>query len=235
MEIVKLGVQRRYPVRHFIQSMVDAEKITQNIIPQFGPVAHLAFEGQDDGAPEVLHRQSHRKAAISSDLDRLPRLDALADFRDQGLARLDFVRKGLVSDHHTGKALLDLHSGGLRSGCGGCIGGRCVRLFPVSLGRRGGFHRHHRMGMLRQRFHVGLQPRDKALVFLDFLREPFQQIILHTVLMALVVRFQQTQAGHVNVQVHLLLYQRISRAQGLDLRIGEGGLVHVLAGAHRGF
>ena len=91
------------------------------------------------------------------------------------------------------------------------------------------------MGMLRQRFHVGLQPRDKALVFLDFLREPFQKIVLHAVLMALVVRFEQPQAGHVNVQVHLLLYQRISGAQGLDLRIGEGGLVHVLAGAHRGF
>ena len=62
-----------------------------------------------------------------------------------------------------------------------------------------------------------------------------QHIVLHLELLALMVRFQDAQAGHVNVQVHLLPDEGIASAQGLDLRIGKGGLVHVLAGAHRGF
>ena len=233
-QIVKLGAKHRHPVRHLVQGVVDAEQITQHIIAQFGPVGHLAFEGQDKGTPEVLHGQGHRKAAIGADFHRLPRLDSLTDFRNQGLARLHLIGKGLVPDHHTGEALLDLHS--WRGGCiGRGIGGGCVRLFPFRLGRGSGLYRHHRMGMLRQRFHIRLQPHDKALVFLDSLGEVFQKIVLHTVLLALMVRFQQPQAGHVNIQVHLLFYQRISSAQGLDLRIGEGGLVHILTGAHRGF
>ena len=49
------------------------------------------------------------------------------------------------------------------------------------------------------------------------------------------VGFQHLQLGDLNVQVHLLLDERISGAQCLDLRIGKCLFVHILAGAHRGF
>ncbi|CUO68611.1 Uncharacterised protein [Flavonifractor plautii] len=86
-----------------------------------------------------------------------------------------------------------------------------------------------------QGLHILLKSGDKALALLNLLREMAQHIVLHLELLALMVRFQDAQAGHVNVQVHLLPDEGIASAQGLDLRIGKGGLVHVLAGAHRGF
>ena len=86
-----------------------------------------------------------------------------------------------------------------------------------------------------QGLHVLLKSGDKALALPDLLREVAQHIVLHLELLALMVRFQNAQAGHINVEVHLLPDERIARAQGFDLRIGKGGLVHVLAGAHRGF
>ena len=49
------------------------------------------------------------------------------------------------------------------------------------------------------------------------------------------VSFQHLQLGDLNVQVHLLLDERISGTKCLDLRIGKCLLVHVLAGAHRRF
>ena len=92
-----------------------------------------------------------------------------------------------------------------------------------------------RVRVIRGGLDVGLKPGDKALYLLDFLREVFQQVVLQTELLALVVCFQQLQPRHLNVKVHLLADQRIARAQGLDLRVGKRGFVHVLAGAHRGF
>ena len=49
------------------------------------------------------------------------------------------------------------------------------------------------------------------------------------------VRLEDLQPGYINLQIHLLLDERISGAQGFDLGIGQGCLVHILAGAHRGF
>ena len=45
----------------------------------------------------------------------------------------------------------------------------------------------------------------------------------------------ELQAGNVHIQVHLLFNSLVSGAQRLDLGVGKGGLVHVLAGANRGF
>ena len=53
-----------------------------------------------------------------------------------------------------------------------------------------------------QRFHICLKPLDEAFVLFDLLREVFQQVILHLVLLALVVGLHQFQAGHIHIQVH---------------------------------
>jgi hypothetical protein len=50
-----------------------------------------------------------------------------------------------------------------------------------------------------------------------------------------VVGFQHLQLGDLNVQIHLLLDERISGTQCLDLRIGKCLFVYIFAGAYRGF
>ena len=92
-----------------------------------------------------------------------------------------------------------------------------------------------RVGVFRQRFHIGFQPGDKALIFFDLLREGFQQLVLQPVLLALVVGLQQLQPGHVHIQIHALLDARVPGAQRLDLRKGQRRLVHIVAAPHRRF
>ena len=49
------------------------------------------------------------------------------------------------------------------------------------------------------------------------------------------VGLQEPEALHINVQVHLLLDVGIAGAEGLDLRVGQGGFVYILAGPDWGF
>ncbi len=51
----------------------------------------------------------------------------------------------------------------------------------------------------------------------DFLREVFEQLVLQTVLLALVVGFHQLQLGNLHIQIHALLDTGVSGTQGLDL------------------
>ena len=90
------------------------------------------------------------------------------------------------------------------------------------------------MGVLGQRLHVVSQPDHVGLRLFDLLREVTQHIVLHAVLLALVAGLQETQSGDVHVQLHALLDTGVAGAQGLDFSEGQCGLVHVLAGAHRG-
>ena len=89
--------------------------------------------------------------------------------------------------------------------------------------------------MLGKRFQIGGKALDKALVLPYLFGEGFEQIVLKTELLALVVCLHQLQARHIHIQVHFLFYPVVSGAQRLDLRIGKGCFVHVLTGAHRGF
>ena len=82
---------------------------------------------------------------------------------------------------------------------------------------------------------VRFQPGNMGVRFLNVCRELCQQLVLQTEFLALVVGFQHLQLCHLNVQVHLLLDERISGTQCLDLRIGKRLFVYILAGAHRGF
>ena len=92
-----------------------------------------------------------------------------------------------------------------------------------------------RMRMLRQGFHIGLQSLDEALVLGDLLRKIFQKVVLHLELLALVGRLHNFELGHVHIQLHALFDTGVSGAQGLDLRIGQRRLIHILTGPGRGF
>ena len=82
---------------------------------------------------------------------------------------------------------------------------------------------------------VRFQPGNVGVYFLNVCRELGQQFVLQAEFLALVVGFQHLQLCHLHIQIHLLLDERISSAQCLDLRIGKCLFVHILAGAHRGF
>ena len=89
--------------------------------------------------------------------------------------------------------------------------------------------------MCRERLHIGGEALHEALILPDLFGEMPEQIVLQTELLALVAGFHQLQTGDVHIQVHLLLDTLVSGAQRLDLGVGKSGLVHVLAGANRGF
>ena len=82
---------------------------------------------------------------------------------------------------------------------------------------------------------IRFQPGDVGVRFLNVSREFCQQLVLQTEFLALVVGFQNLEFCDLHIQIHLLLDERISGAQCLDLRIRKCLLVHILAGAHRGF
>ena len=82
---------------------------------------------------------------------------------------------------------------------------------------------------------VRFQPGNVGVRFLNVSRELRQQLIFQTELLALMVGFQHLQLGDLNVQVHLLLDERISGTQRLDLCIRQCLFVHIIAGTHRGF
>ena len=76
---------------------------------------------------------------------------------------------------------------------------------------------HSRKTILRvwvfgQGFHVCLEPGNKALALLNLRREGFEQIILQSILLALMIGLHQLQPGHIHVQVHLFLDTLIAGA-----------------------
>ena len=86
-----------------------------------------------------------------------------------------------------------------------------------------------------QNLQVRFKALDKALVLFNLLREVFEQLVLQTILLALVVGFHQLQAGYLHIQIHTLFDTGISGTQSLDLGKTEGGFIHIIAGAHRRF
>ena len=231
LDIFRLRLHSGQTLGHLRQHIVNADEIAQRVPAQLDPVGHLAPQRQDVVPPEVLHRQEHSEAPVAADLLGFGADNALVRL-DQRRACLVLLCEGLALHHHPGKAPFHLHGGGLILRDRGIRGGG---LFTVSWGQ--GLRRlgDHGVGVRGQGLHVGLESGDKALVLPDLLREVFQQLVLQPELPVLVIGLQKPEAGHINVQVHLLFYQRIASAQGLDLRIGQGGFIHVLAGAHRGF
>ena len=85
----------------------------------------------------------------------------------------------------------------------------------------------------RQCFQVLLESGDIPFVPFDIRREYFQQLILQTVLLALMICLQNLQPCHFHVQIHLLPDQRIAGAECLDLRIGKCLLIHIVTGTDR--
>ena len=91
------------------------------------------------------------------------------------------------------------------------------------------------MGVGFQRVHILLNRLDAALQLFNLLREVPQQTILQPVLLALVVGLHDLQPGNLHIQIHALLNSGITGAQGFDFRKGQRHLIHIIAGAHRGF
>ena len=83
-----------------------------------------------------------------------------------------------------------------------------------------------------QNLQIGFKALDKAFVLFNLLREVFEQLVLQTILLALVVGFHQLQAGYLHIQIHTLLDAGISGAQGFDLGKGKRRFVHIIAGTH---
>ena len=86
-----------------------------------------------------------------------------------------------------------------------------------------------------QNLQVRFKALDKAFVLFNLLREVFEQLVLQTILLALVVGFHQLQAGYLHIQIHTLLDAGISGTQSLDLGKTQGGFIHIIAGANRTF
>ena len=72
---------------------------------------------------------------------------------------------------------------------------------------------------------------DALLVLPDFLGQVFGNLVLQGVFLRQIAGLEQPQPLDVNVQIHTLLDERISGAERLDFRIGQGRLVNVLSGA----
>ena len=86
-----------------------------------------------------------------------------------------------------------------------------------------------------QHFHICLKPGDKALVLFDLFRKVFQQIVLQTELLALVVSLHQLQPGHIHFQIHTLFDTGITGTQGLDFCKGQRRFIHIVTRAHQAF
>ena len=86
-----------------------------------------------------------------------------------------------------------------------------------------------------QNLQVRFKALDKALVLFNLLREVFEQLVLQTILLALVVGFHQLQAGYLYIQIHTLFDTGVSGTQSLDLGKGKRCFIHIIAGAHRRF
>ena len=91
------------------------------------------------------------------------------------------------------------------------------------------------LGMCFCGFCVLLHAGNNLFLVLDGGREGLEQLIFQAILLALVICFENLEPGHLDIQVHLLLDERISSAQRLDLGIAESLFVHILARADWGF
>ena len=89
--------------------------------------------------------------------------------------------------------------------------------------------------MCRHRPDIRLKALDESLRFLNLRREIFHQLILQSVLLALMVSFQHLQPCNIYIQVHFFLDLRVSCTKCLDLRIGKCLLIHIITGANRRF
>lgn len=83
--------------------------------------------------------------------------------------------------------------------------------------------------------HVRLIPGDGLLIFRNLPREILVDLVLQFILLTEMAGFEQVEALHSHIQVHLLFDVGVAGTQGLDFRIGESGFVDVLSGSDRGF
>ena len=76
-------------------------------------------------------------------------------------------------------------------------------------------------------------PLNHLLRFLDLSWIAVGDVMLQGVDLAQMISLQELQLGNGYIQVHFLLHGRVPGTEGLDLRIGKGGLVNVFGRTDR--
>ena len=89
--------------------------------------------------------------------------------------------------------------------------------------------------MCRHRPNIRLKALDEPLRFFNLRREIFHQLILQSVLLALMVCLQYFQPCNIHIQIHFLLNLRVSCTKCFDLRIGKSLLIYIITGTYRRF
>ena len=92
-----------------------------------------------------------------------------------------------------------------------------------------------RQRMCRHCPDIRLKALDETLRLLNLCRKIFHQLILQSVLLTLMIRFQHFQPCNIYIQIHFLLDLRVSCTKCLDLRIGKCLLIHIITRTNRRF
>ena len=89
------------------------------------------------------------------------------------------------------------------------------------------------MRVCSQGLYIRFQTGDHIFRRVDLLREFAQEVVLQPVLLALMVRAHQLQAGNIHIQIHLLFDTLVTGAERFDLRIRKSRFVNILTGTYR--
>lgn len=92
-----------------------------------------------------------------------------------------------------------------------------------------------RVRVFRQYLHICLKTCNESLVLLNLFREVAENVVLQTILLALMIGLHQLQPCHVHIQIHLLLDPLITGTECLDFRIGKRSLINVLTTSYGAF
>ena len=100
-------------VRHGVQSVVNTSEVSACILAQRHAMGHLPFERQNIIPAEILQRKGHLKSTVGADGHRLHTPHILERFQ-QRRTGVVLIRKIVVLDRHTGKAVLRMRMRGQR-------------------------------------------------------------------------------------------------------------------------
>ena len=104
IEVFKLLLNAAQTLRHFIQRVLDADKVASGIRTEFNAMGHLAFQRQRVRFPHGIKSNGHGKAAIAADLYRVFALDLLAGIQQRGTG-VFLIGEPVAANLHADKAL----------------------------------------------------------------------------------------------------------------------------------
>ena len=104
IEVFKLLLNAAQTLRHFIQRVLNADKVASGIRTEFNAMCHLAFQRQRVRFPHGIKSNGHGKAAIAADLYRVFALDLLAGIQQRGTG-VFLIGEPVAANLHADKAL----------------------------------------------------------------------------------------------------------------------------------